>query len=120
MKKIGCDCNIIHADQVKVVLDNVAESDNANAVKIFKALGDETRMSIVSCLLYGELCVCDIAYITNMTKSAISHQLSVLKKVNIVKSDKRGKEVFYTLDDQHIVNIVSTVLQHTKHKVFED
>ena len=119
MRKTECDCNIIHEDKVKAVSDNLAKgNDTVNAVKIFKALGDETRMNIVSCLLHSELCVCDIAYLTNMTKSAISHQLAVLKKVNIVKSDKRGKEVFYSLDDNHIVSIISTVMEHTKHKCF--
>lgn len=120
MKKTNCDCNIIHADKVQIVTENITDSViTDNAVKIFKALGDATRMSIVSCLLHGELCVCDIAYLTNMTKSAISHQLAVLRKVNIVKFDRRGKEVYYTLDDQHIVNIITTVMEHVKHKNFE-
>ena len=115
-KNITCDCNIIHHDIVDNVIENLPNENDINSVsKIFKVLGDSTRSRIVFALLEAELCVCDISSILNMTKSAISHQLSILKEYNIVKYRKSGKQVYYSLDDDHIINIIRQTLVHVKH-----
>ena len=80
--------------------------------EVFKVFGDTTRMKIISALLEAELCVGDIAEITNSTQSAISHQLRVLKQAKLVKFKKVGKTVYYSLDDDHIYQIYKLVKEH--------
>lgn len=70
--------------------------------ELFKVFGDSTRMKIISALLDNELCVGEIASITNTTSSAISHQLRVLKQAKLVKYRREGKTIFYSLDDEHV------------------
>lgn len=80
--------------------------------ELFKVFGDSTRMKIINALMYGELCVCDIAEITNSTPSAISHQLRVLKQAKLVKYRKEGKSVIYSLDDDHVREIFEKGREH--------
>ena len=111
-----CDCNIIHQHSVKMAVDGMPKDSEKQAVaKIFKVLGDNTRMNIMFALLNGEMCVCDISVALSMTKSAISHQLAVLKEVRLVKYERRGKEIFYSVDDQHVKDVISEILEHTRH-----
>lgn len=80
--------------------------------EFFKVFADSTRMKIIYALIEKELCVCDIATIVGTTQSAISHQLRVLKQSKLVKFRKEGKEVFYSLDDDHIAEIVKKGREH--------
>ena len=80
--------------------------------EVFKVFGDTTRMKIISALLEAELCVGDIAEITNSTQSAISHQLRVLKQAKLVKFRKDGKAVYYSLDDEHISDLYEIAKKH--------
>ena len=80
--------------------------------ELFKVFGDSTRTSILAALMQSELCVCDICELLNMTKSAISHQLRILRQTKLVKSRKSGKEVYYSLADDHIVSIMNMALEH--------
>lgn len=80
--------------------------------EVFKVFGDTTRMKIISALLEAELCVGDIAEITNSTQSAISHQLRVLKQAKLVKFRKEGKTVYYSLDDEHVSEMYEIVKRH--------
>lgn len=80
--------------------------------ELFKVFGDSTRMKIINALMMEELCVCDIAEITNSTPSAISHQLRVLKQAKLVKYRKEGKSVFYSLDDEHVKEIFEKGREH--------
>ena len=80
--------------------------------EVFKVFGDTTRMKIISALLEAELCVGDIAEITNSTPSAISHQLRVLKQAKLVKFRKDGKTVYYSLDDDHISTLYEIAKKH--------
>lgn len=112
---MGCDCNIVHEQSVKNAQEGMLDSNQYETISgIFKMLGDYTRIRIVWALKQTELCVCDLAVTLNMTKSAISHQLSKLKQERIIKSRRDGKNIFYSLDDEHIINILDTVLEHTK------
>ena len=83
---------------------------------LFKVIGDPTRTRIVLALNQRELCVSDLSAVLNMTKSAVSHQLSTLKQNKIVKSRREGINIFYSLDDQHITDIIERALTHIKHK----
>lgn len=84
--------------------------------ELFKALGDPTRVKILSCLKAKDMCVGEIADALNMTTSAISHQLRVLKAIKLVKSTKEGKEVRYSLDDDHVTLIMQCGLDHVNEK----
>lgn len=85
--------------------------------KTFKVLGDPTRIRILSLLARNELCVMHIAESLDMTHSAISHQLRVLRQAGLVKYTKTGKEVFYSLDDEHVLTLFAQALDHVKHKI---
>lgn len=83
---------------------------------VFKIFGDSTRIKILYSIYEKELCVYDIANSINMTQSAVSHQLSILKNARLVKSRKEGKTVFYSLDDSHIQSILNVGLNHIEEK----
>jgi ArsR family transcriptional regulator len=80
--------------------------------ELFKVFGDTTRIKILYALFASEMCVCDIASLINMTQSAVSHQLRVLKQARLVKYRKDGKVVYYSLDDEHIKHIFDQGLMH--------
>ena len=94
---------IVDIEKVKKI-KKIMPSDDLlfDIAEVFKVFGDTTRMKIISALLEAELCVGDIAEITNSTQSAISHQLRVLKQAKLVKFRKDGKIVYYSLDDEHV------------------
>lgn len=81
----------------------------------YKVIGDRTRVKILYVLVDGELCVSEIAEKLEMTHSAISHQLSKLKEYRLLKSRREGKEMYYSLDDDHVLDIFNITLQHLKH-----
>lgn len=108
-----CDCNIIHEDLVEKVRGTLPNTETLSLLAdFFKVFGDPTRIKILSSLAESELCVCDIAYLLNMTQSAISHQLRVLKQARLVKSRKEGKVVYYSLDDEHVKQIIAQGMVH--------
>lgn len=112
-----CNCNIIHEDKVKEVLNKMPDENTFNHLAdLYKLIGDTTRCRILFALDQNEMCVCDLANVLNMTKSSISHQLAVLRRSEVVKCRKNGKEVYYTLDDEHIVKLFEIGLEHIKHK----
>ncbi len=80
--------------------------------ELFKVLGDHTRIRILHSLIHSELCVCDLSEILEMTQSAISHQLRVLRTSKVVKYRKEGKNVYYSLDDNHIVSLLNDGMAH--------
>ena len=84
----------------------------ADLSDLFRVFGDTTRVKIIFALFSNEMCVCDIAELLGMTQSAISHQLRVLKNARLVKFRKEGKTVFYSLDDEHISEILKCGLEH--------
>lgn len=91
------------------------ENEITSLSDFFKILGDPTRMKILWALDGTELCVCDLAVELNMTKSAISHQLNSLRAAKLVKFRKEGKNVFYSLDDEHVNQIIEVALDHIGH-----
>ncbi|MGG7165366.1 ArsR/SmtB family transcription factor [Clostridium ihumii] len=108
-----CNCVEIHKDIVESVKNNIPMEDTLNRLsELFKALGDMTRIKIIYVLFQKEMCVCDIAETLEMTQSAISHQLRVLKSARLVKFRKDGKVVYYSLDDDHVKYIFDKALMH--------
>lgn len=83
--------------------------------KLFKVFGDHTRIKILWALNVHELCVLDICEVLGMTKSAVSHQLSTLKEAKLVRARREGKEVYYSLDDEHVKEIFETGIVHVTH-----
>ena len=82
---------------------------------LFSALSDPTRLRIISALLEGELNVGDIAAQLEMTESAVSHQLRGLRQLRLVRSRKAGRQVYYTLDDDHVARLYRLGLDHVEH-----
>lgn len=108
-----CDCNVVHADVVAEVLSHMPPPETlASLADFFKVFGDATRISILCALFCSEMCVCDIAALLGMTKSAISHQLRILKQSKLVKYRREGKVVYYSLDDDHVKNVFDQGLAH--------
>lgn len=117
MKDLVCEEMHIHNDCVKNVKEKMFEDDLIyDLAELFKVFGDSTRAKILSCLEISELCVCDICECLNMNKSAISHQLRILKSAKLVKARKSGKEVFYSLDDEHVSKIFECGISHLQEK----
>lgn len=115
--KFRCDCNVIHADTVNKVKNFMLPEENLyDLAELFKVFGDTTRIKILWALSEAEMCVCDLAYLLNMTQSAISHQLRLLKQSRLVRNRKEGKVVFYSLDDDHIKLIFDQGMTHIKEK----
>ena len=110
---IRCDCTVIHEDAVQTVRSHMPnDEDLFELAEFFKVFGDTTRIKLLTALSASELCVCDLAVLLNMTKSAVSHQLRLLKQARIVKYRKAGKIVYYTLDDAHVGTILAQGHQH--------
>lgn len=103
----------IHEDAVQAV-KSVLPTDEAlsDLADLFKLFGDTTRIKILYLLFERELCVCDIAALLNMTQSAISHQLKVLKAYKLIKYRREGKTVFYSLADNHVRTIIAQGTEH--------
>lgn len=112
-----CDCNIIHEDVVAQVRRSMPEEEELfDLADLFKIFGDSTRVKVLYALSSAEMCVCDIAALLGMTKSAISHQLRVLKQARLVKNRRDGKVVYYTLDDDHVTHIFCEGLSHVRER----
>ena len=110
-----CTCSIIHEDIVEQVKEKIPQEETLHDLaELFKVFGDSTRIKILCVLFETEMCVCDIAALLNMTQSAISHQLRVLKSARLVKYRKEGKVVYYSLDDDHVKQIFDQGLIHIK------
>lgn len=108
-----CNCNIVHEEIVTEAKSTMPDEEMLyDLAELFKVFGDTTRVKILYALFANEMCVCDIASLLNMTHSAISHQLRVLKQARLVKFRREGKTVYYSLDDSHISQIFDCGLNH--------
>ena len=88
----------------------------AQVAAIFKALADPTRVRILHALSHAELCVGDLAAVLEMTESAVSHQLRLLRGLRVVRGRREGKLIFYTLDDEHVTRLFQLSLEHLGHE----
>lgn len=108
-----CDVFYIEEDKVRKFINKVP--DMSDLAELFKVLADETRAKIVYLLSKEELCVCDIAAILGTTVSNVSHHLRLLRTTRLVKFRRDGRQVFYTLDDEHVVHIIKEGFEHVEH-----
>lgn len=119
--EVECDCDIIHEDKVGEVKKKLLHEDILlEMADFYKALSDSTRIKILDVLYEGEFCVCDISVLINMTKSATSHQLKYLREMNLIKSRRQGKEVYYSLADRHVKEVFEISRQHIMERVYEE
>lgn len=108
-----CDTQEVHQELLKIVNETLPdEIELYNLAELFKVFGDSTRIRILFVLFEAEVCVCDLAQALNMTQSAISHQLKILKQSKLVKSRREGKSVFYSLADGHVRTIIAQGREH--------
>lgn len=108
-----CEVRENHTDYVTLVRGDMYDVDQIyDLAELFKVFGDSTRLRILSALLHHELCVCDIADALEMNQSAISHQLRVLRTAGLIKVRRCGKSAFYSLDDDHVKEIIETGFEH--------
>lgn len=106
-------CCCIHPEIVDLVSQNLHNDEELMlSAELFSVFADYTRLRIINALLLHEMCVCDIATLLDMQHSAISHQLSVLKRAHIVNARKDGKVKYYSLSDEHIAQLFKTALDH--------
>ena len=108
-----CDYMHLHEKVIEQVQEEMPEEEILyDLAELFKVFGDSTRIKIWYVLFQSEMCVCDIAQLLNMSQSAISHQLRVLKQAQLVKYRREGKTVFYSLADAHVNTILNQGLEH--------
>ena len=102
-----CEEALVHDAAVERVRQNLPPDERLyDLAELFKIFGDSTRVKILYALLESELCVCDIAKLMEVTQSAVSHQLRVLKNSKLVKFRREGKTVYYSLADSHVIHIL--------------
>ena len=110
-----CDCTAIHEETVATVRAIMpCKSDFTSLANLYKMYSDSTRIQILWALNCDDLCVCDLAALLGMTKSAISHQLKSLRLANLVKYRRLGKVVYYSLSDDHVKAIFEKGFEHIK------
>ena len=113
-KEIGC-CEVteVHENLLKIVRETIPEETELyDLADLFKVFADSTRIRILFVLFESEVCVCDLAKVLNMTQSAVSHQLRILKQNKLVKNRREGKSIFYSLADDHVRTIISMGREH--------
>lgn len=108
-----CEEQCVHTQLVDKVLQELPDEDALyDLAELFKVFGDSTRVRILFALFEAELCVCDLSEALDMTQSAISHQLQILRTNKLVKSRRDGKQIYYSLADEHVVTIIAQGLSH--------
>lgn len=111
-----CGERCVNSEHVQEVKSNSLQPEEVLGLsEVFKAMGDGTRIRILHALSQRELCVCELEDVLEMSQSSISHQLRVLRNLRIVKFRKEGKNVYYSLDDEHILNFFTQGLAHIRH-----
>ena len=108
-----CEYLYVHEDVVKQVTSEMPQDEILyDLAELFKVFGDSTRIKILYALFEAELCVCDMAQLLGLTQTAVSHQLRVLKNNKLVKFRREGKNIFYSLSDNHVLSILGQGMEH--------
>ncbi|MFA5930684.1 MAG: metalloregulator ArsR/SmtB family transcription factor [archaeon] len=116
MAKDLCEVKCIHQTAVRKTVSRMEKIDGLDrVVEIFKLMGDMTRLKITYALSLEELCVCDISHVLNISQSATSHQLRILRGAKLVKYRKEGRIAYYSLSDSHVKNLLSSTIKHAQH-----
>jgi ArsR family transcriptional regulator, lead/cadmium/zinc/bismuth-responsive transcriptional repressor len=111
--EFDCEVECIHPQAVRAARAALAEAPaSEHTAGLFAILGDPTRLRVLSALLPGELCVCDLAAATGVNRTTVSHQLRVLRDHRLVRRRREGKVVYYALDDDHVVSLLAIAAAH--------
>ena len=114
-KKVTCECDVIHEETVRLVKGLLSErGEYDDLASLFKLFGDGTRVQMLHALEQREMCVCDLAALLGVTKSAVSHQLKALRLANLVKFRREGQIVYYALADDHVKTILDIGFEHLR------
>lgn len=112
-----CEVSATSPEQLDEIKNSMYDEDTIDSLsQIFKALGDPTRLRIIYVLSKSSLCVCDIASLLDMSQSAISHQMRLLRNLRLVKFKREGRMVIYSLDDNHVLELFKQGLEHVAHE----
>ncbi len=110
-----CDCDVIHEEVVNEVKTKMqSKEDYVQLASLFKLFGDGTRVQILHALEQSEMCVCDLAVLLGVTKSAVSHQLKALRLANLVKFRREAQIVYYSLADDHVKGMIEMGFEHLR------
>ena len=110
-----CDVRVVHLERVaRAKAEAIGHADLDRLSLTFKIMGDPTRLNIILALRGGEMCVCDLAAHIGISESAISHQLRRLRELSLVRSRRDGQVLYYTLDDDHVLDLVNLGLEHIR------
>ncbi|CAN5894176.1 metalloregulator ArsR/SmtB family transcription factor [soil metagenome] len=116
-----CDDRVVHIDAVREARRDLPDRGTlVGLAELFTALGDPTRLRIVSALSSQELCVCDLAAAVGQTESAVSHHLRLLRALGLVRPRRAGRLVYYALDDEHVAKLYTQALDHVGHRLAEE
>jgi len=108
-----CTCTILHEEAVAIARSSEASTSVLLATaELFKVFSDPTRLRILNALAVSELCVCDLSAALDMSQSSMSHQLALLRRARLVRPRREGKAVFYSLDDEHVRDILRVASVH--------
>ncbi len=111
----GCQIKVVHLDRVEQARkEAIANQELDRLALTYKVLGDPNRLKIVMALRKVEMCVCDLAAFTSLSDSAVSHQLRRLKDLALVKSRREGQIIYYSLDDDHVEELLKVGLEHLR------
>jgi DNA-binding transcriptional ArsR family regulator len=111
----GCRIRVVHLDRVKRARKQaVPEPETERLALTYKVLGDPTRLKIIFALAEGEMCVCDLAAYLGLSESAVSHQLRRMREQSVVRSRREGQVLYYTLDDEHVADLLTIGLEHVR------
>ena len=110
-----CDCRLIHRRAVEEARASaLPPNETGSLARIFKALADETRLKILWALEKQEMCVCDLAAMLSLTESAVSHQLRLLRNLQLVRNRRNGVVLYYRLSDKHVSQLIKITLEHLR------
>ena len=110
-----CAVRMVHLDRVaRAKEEAVAEKEVDRLAMTYRILGDPTRLKIILALRGGEMCVCDMAAFVGVSESAVSHQLRRLKDIHLVRSRRDGQILYYSMDDEHVLDLITVGLKHVE------
>jgi DNA-binding transcriptional ArsR family regulator len=113
-----CKTLLVHEETVRRVEERLPSEETLyQAADFFKLLGDTTRIKILHSLFIAEMCVCDIASLLSVSRSAVSHQLRILRQANVVRTRREGKTIYYRLSDHHVEEIMNQGLVHIAERI---
>lgn len=114
-KEDGCQVHVVHLHRVeRAWKESIPDKDLKRLSLTYKVLGNDTRLKMVMALQSGEMCVCDLAAFTGLSDSAVSHQLRHLKDLDLVKQRRNGQILYYSLNDDHVAELLKIGLDHVR------